>query len=167
MKILDNQRHLGSQMLKEQYLQCFGERASNAAALQAVVRDLINEGIPRKTLVGWAVDTGFSKGHAASVLSRIFVALGLRERKRGAGRKPSPAALELLDHVRSRYGENFLRVLYAACRAGRVQLSAARTPDETGQPRLKPNCASAISPDTRPVVRISVRRKRSASIIFK
>jgi hypothetical protein len=55
MKALKRQRRLSSQTLKERYLHYFGGRASNAVALQVVVRDLIGEGIPRKTLVAWAV----------------------------------------------------------------------------------------------------------------
>jgi hypothetical protein len=158
MKTINNRKRQGGKALKERYLQCFGVRANNAAALQDVVRDLIDKG---------AVEADFSKPHIASVLSRIFVALGLRERKKGAGRRPSPDALELLAHARSRYGENFLRVLYAACRAGKAQLAAASTPIETSQPHQKPNCTSTIRRATRPAKPSNGKRYRSTTITFK
>lgn len=166
MKTRYHEKNLSSHTLKEKYLQYFGVRADNAATLQNVVRDLIDEGVPRKTLVAWAEEADFSRPHIASVLSRIFVALGLRERKKGAGRKPSPAALELLAHARSRYGENFLRVLYAACRAGKVHLAAANASNGTSQPPVKPNCTSTIRRGTRPTGRSNGERDRSATMTF-
>jgi hypothetical protein len=131
VKTLDNGKYFGSQALKERYLQCFGERTNNVTKLQNVVRDLIDEGIPRQTLAAWAVEAGYSKGYVASLLSRILVSLGLRERKEGGGRKPSTFTLELLAHARSRYGEDCLKVLRAAWRTGKAQLAAANTPDKT------------------------------------
>jgi hypothetical protein len=162
-----NQGKPDSQALKERFLQCFGARANNATALQDVVKKLIDHGVPRKTLVAWAVEADFSRSHIASVLSRIFVALGLRERQKGAGRRPSPAALELLAHARSQYGENFLRVLYAACRAGKTQLAATNSQSETSQSSLKPNCASTIRRFIQPAGQSNGRRYPSTTITFK
>ena len=133
MKTLDHGKQLSPQALKERYLRCFGERTNNAALLQSVVRDLIHEGIPRQTLAAWAVEAGYSKGYVASLLSRVLVSLGLRERNKGAGRKPSLAALELLAHARSQYGEDLLKVMRAAWRAGKAQLAAAATRNETSE----------------------------------
>jgi len=165
MKTLNQKNHLGSKALKERFLQRFGVRANNAAALQEIIRELIETGTTRTTLLAWAVEAGYSRAHISSVLSRIFVALGLRERKKGAGRRPSSAALELLAHAQSRYGENFLRVLYAACRAGKAQLAAAAS-HETFQPPLNPNCTSTIRRATRPAGRTNGGRYRSANITF-
>ncbi len=83
---------MSSESLKEQYLQCFGARASNATMLQGIVRNLIKEGISRQTLVTWAVEAGYTKGYVSSLLSRVLVSLGLRQRKkeRDAGRRPPP-----------------------------------------------------------------------------
>jgi hypothetical protein len=133
MKTLNNRKHLRSQAFKERYLQCFGVRTNNAALLQSVVRDLIHEGISRQTLAAWAVEGGYSKGYVASLLSRILISLGLRERNKGAGRKPSLAALELLAHARSQYGEDFLKVMRAAWRAGKAQLATVTALNETSQ----------------------------------
>jgi hypothetical protein len=124
-KALKNRKPLGSELLKERYLQCFGVRANSATMLQGIVKNLIEEGVSRQTLVAWAVKAGYTKGNVSSLLSRILVSLGLRERKKGAGRKPSPAALELLAHAQSLHGEECLNVLRAAWRAGKAQLAAA------------------------------------------
>jgi len=94
---------------------------------------LLHERIPRQTLAAWAVEAGYSKGYVASLLSRVLVSLGLRERNKGAGRKPSLAALELLAHARSQYGEDFLKVMRAAWRAGKAQLAPAITLNETSE----------------------------------
>jgi len=152
MKALNHTKHLGSQALKERYLQCFGVRTNNSALLQSVVRDLIHEGIPRQTLAAWAVEAGYSKGYVASLLSRVLVSLGLRERNKGAGRKPSLAALELLAHARSQHGENFLKVMRAAWRAGKAQLAAATTPNETSERTSSLIVAPQLDgmPDSRP-----------------
>jgi len=124
MKALNNGKLARAGTLKKRYLQCIGTRAVNAAVLQDVVKDLIDSGISRQTLAAWATERGFSKSSIRSILSRIFVSLGLRERKKGAGRRPSSAALELAAHARSLYGESFVNVLRAAWRVGKAQLAA-------------------------------------------
>jgi hypothetical protein len=45
----------------------------------------------------------------------------LRKRRIGAGRKPSPDALDLLAYARAKYGEQTLKVLRAAWRLARAQ----------------------------------------------
>jgi hypothetical protein len=141
-KTLKNRKPLGS--LKERYLQCFGVRANSVATLQGVVRDLIEDGVSRRTLVAWAVEAGYSKGYVSSLLSRILVSLGLRERKKGAGRKPSPDALELLSYARSRYGENHLNVLRAAWRAGKERGKTTDTPDNANASGIMMTVASTF-----------------------
>lgn len=140
-KTLKNRKHLG--LLKERYLQCFGVRANNVATLQGIVRNLIEGGISRRTLVAWAIEAGYTKGYVSSLLSRILVSLGLRERKKGGGRKPSPDALELLSHARGRYGERWFNVLRAAWRAGKGQHhAAAKTADEASAVEVMTDLAS-------------------------
>jgi hypothetical protein len=60
-------------------------------------------------------------------LSRIFSAIGLRERRAGAGRKPSPDTLELLAHAQAKYGKRAVKVLRAAWRDGKAQMVASLT----------------------------------------
>jgi hypothetical protein len=109
---------LDREALKRKYLRCFGVRVINSTALQEAVQALIRQGVPRKTLVAWAVRQGTSKRAASTLLSRIFCALGLRERQAGAGRKASPEAVELLAHAHERYGEKCLKILRGALWAG-------------------------------------------------
>jgi hypothetical protein len=177
MKTLNHGKQLSSQVLKERYLQCFGVRTNNTTLLQGVVRDLIDEGVPRQTLVAWAVEAGYSKGYVSGLLSRILVSSGLRERQRGAGRKPSSATLELLAHARSCYGEDFLKVLRAAWRTGKAQLAVAKAPSETCprgflivDPQFqKPeaNYGAIIKRDTKPGGQSKGIRYRSTTITFK
>ncbi len=174
MKTLRNREPLGS--LKKRYLQCFGVRANNVATLQGVVRDLIEDGVSRRTLVAWAVEAGYTKGYVSSLLSRMLVSLGLRERKKGAGRKPSPDALSLLSYSRSRYGIKHLNVLRAAWRAGRAQYETADTSDETcvsgimmaaASPFQKPeaNCGTTIMRGARPTEQGHSGQYRSAATV--
>ncbi|HTV43101.1 MAG TPA: hypothetical protein VMF08_21230 [Candidatus Sulfotelmatobacter sp.] len=171
---LKNGKPLSS--LKKRYLQCFGARANNVATLQGIVRDLIEDGISRRTLVAWAVEAGYTRGYVSSLLSRILVSLGLRERKKGAGRKPSPHALELLSYARSRYGENYLNVLRAAWRAGKAHCETADSPDETSasgimmalaSPFRKPevNCGPTIRRGSRPAGQDHSGQYRSAATV--
>jgi hypothetical protein len=178
MKAPNHGKQLSSQVLKERYLQCFGVRANNVALLQGVVKDLLDGGVPRKTLVAWAVEAGYSKGYVSGLLSRILVSVGLRERRKGAGRKPSPATLELLAHARSRYGKDFLKVLRAAWRTGKAQLGATSASSETS-PRgssafvasqfQKPgtNYGAIIKRGTRPARQSKGTRFRSTTITFR
>ena len=95
---------LNRKALKAEYLGCFAARARGAQALLVVIKDLLGLGVVRATLFRWGVAAGYSQATVRSLLSRAFCRLGLRERKTGAGRKPSAEALELLAHARRQYG---------------------------------------------------------------
>ena len=118
-----------SNTLKQEFLRCFGLHLSNSTTLHGVVKDLISAGVSRKTLTIWAVEAGYAKASVSSLLSRIYSSLGLRDRRKGAGRKPSSAALELLAHAHDRYGESFLKVLRAAWRAGKARSATSTVSD--------------------------------------
>lgn len=159
--------------LKKRYLQCFGVRANNVTTLQGIVKDLIQKGVSRRRLVEWAVEAGYTKGYVSSLLSRILVSLGLRERKKGAGRKPSPDALELLSYARSRYRKNHLNMLRAAWRAGKTRGKTTDIPDAStsrimtaiASPfrRNKTNCGTTIRHGTRPAIAASISPATAAS----
>jgi hypothetical protein len=110
--------------LKEKYLAYFPVRSTDKEALREVIKGLVELGVSRDTLTTWAIQAGYSGAYVRSYLSRIFCALGLRERRVGAGRKTSPEALELLAYARNRYGDRFLKVLRAAGRAGKERMDA-------------------------------------------
>jgi len=139
MKTLNRKKRPDAAALKERYLECIGLTSVSTTALEGVVERLIGLGISRKTLVDWAVRKGYSRGSAANLLTRIFKALGLRERQPGAGRKPSRETLELLDYARVRYGKRYLEVFRAAWRTGKGQAKSgsgiiAPQSDAAGKP---------------------------------
>ena len=107
--------------LKARYLDCLAARTNSAHTLSEVIKNLLGLGVVRPMLLQWGVAAGYGKTTVRSLLSRAFCALGFRQRKVGAGRKPSPEALELLVQSRQRYGNRALRVLRAAYRAGKTQ----------------------------------------------
>ena len=125
MKTVNRIKRPDPAALKERYLECIGLTSVSTTALEGVVERLIGLGISRKTLVDWAVRKGYSRGSAANLLTRIFKALGLRERQPGAGRKPSRETLELLAYARIRYGKRYLKVLRAAWRTGKAMAESA------------------------------------------
>ena len=128
--------------LRKAYLQCFGIRATNATVLQDTVRGLMQQGVSRKTLMIWAVETGYAKKSVSSLLSRILCSIGLRERQMGAGRKHSPDALELLHHARSRYGLKYLKVLRATWRLGKSMSKSTIVAPQLQSPGN--NCSATI-----------------------
>ena len=170
---------LDRKALKQKYLDCFGARATNAETWRQTVMRLIEQGVTRGTLLNWAIDAGHPRITVSSVLSRILVALGVRERQPGAGRRPSPEALELLEHVRVRYGEQFLKVLHAAARAARtqreVEASQNKLPGNAHHAanaagisqRNKGHCASAIRRGGKPTSQPKHDRHPSLRAIFK
>lgn len=88
MKTPNGMKQRGAETLKEKYLRCFGVRTDNAAALQQIVKGLIDGGVSRKTLVGWAVQAGYTKGYVSSLLSRILL---FHRAERTAGRSGTQA----------------------------------------------------------------------------
>ncbi len=121
-----NAKEADRQALKGKYLECFNVRTTNATTWREVVTGLIDFGVSRDTLINWGEYAGYSRITVSSTVSRILCSIGLRERREGAGRKPSHDGLVLLDHAREQYGERALKVLRAAFRAGRAEAMAAR-----------------------------------------
>ena len=133
-----NAASLDWQALRKQYLAYFPVRSSNLTALKDAVGGLVALGIDRRTLTEWAVNAGYSPGYVRSLLSRIFCALGLRERRAGAGRKPSRPALRLFLYAWRQYGDDALTALRAAVRLAEAHRDE---PDQKEHPldsRVKP-----------------------------
>jgi hypothetical protein len=127
--------------LKAKYLDCFAARTSSAQTLPEVIKSLLQLGVVRATLFRWGIAAGYSRATVRSLLSRAFCALGLRQRRAGAGRKPCAGALELLAHSRRQYGSRALRMLHAAYRAGKTQ--DARRAKLSSRPIVAPQLDSA------------------------
>ncbi len=133
MKTLNGTKQPDAEALKAKYLKCFGVRANSALALQKIVKRLVQQGVSRDVLFIWAVNAGHPRTTVSSTLSRIFCALGLRTRKKGGGRKPSPDAIKVVEYVRGEFGERSLKVLYGAVREWKSQAAEA-TPTEPCAP---------------------------------
>jgi hypothetical protein len=133
------------QTLKRKYLECFDVRTTNAANWKRVVLGLIDCGISRETLVNWAVNAGHPKTTVSSTVSRVLCAIGIRDRRQGAGRKPSPEGIALLNHARCQYGDRCLKVLRAAIRAGKTSKDFIQNFSGEGeQERSENNCRATI-----------------------
>ncbi len=179
MKTLKKTKQPDAAALKERYLECIGITSVGTTALQSVVGRLISLGISRKTLVDWAVRKGYARGSAANLLTRIYKALGLRERQPGAGRKPSHDTLELLHYARVRYGERYLKVLRAAWWTGTAQAKSgagdfAPQPGIARKPTVAPpsrilgaNNVHIIRRNGDAIKRNSVSPRQSAARILK
>jgi len=116
--------NLGQHALKSRYQSCFRSRRAGEAKLPGIIQPLLRLGVRRQTLLRWAVESGCSESYARSLLSKILCALGLRQRRPGAGRKASREVLMLLAELRERYGDSYLRILRAAYREGKAQSSS-------------------------------------------
>jgi len=102
--------------LKEQFKDCLRRRSATTDSLPALTLASVRRGVSRATLARWGRECGLSKSYVSRLLSRIFVKLGLRRRRKGGGRRVSPGARELLALARRRYGRSFRSVLHSACR---------------------------------------------------
>ena len=115
--------------LKQKYLECFHVHAGNVTTWREVVTVLMDRGCSRALLVNWGMEAGYARTYVSEVLTRILCHTGHRERKKGAGRKPSTEVLALLAYSREHYGENFLNMLRAAWRTGQAQLPKNEVPN--------------------------------------
>jgi hypothetical protein len=110
-------------ILKQQYIDALASLCANGSSLRKIVTALIERGVPKRLLVDWAEEAGYSRSHIQSLLSRILCGAGQRERKPGAGRRVSAEALALLDYATTQFGENPAKHLRAAYRAAKAQQS--------------------------------------------
>jgi len=163
----DTYAGLSESELKGRFLECMKPRSLRSlAALAEIIRALVSRGARRQTLLRWAVESGCNKSYVRSLLSRIFVRLGLRVRRKGAGRKFSPEILELLADLRSRFGARYVQAARALCRA-------AESEAETQGLEIRPRRAESrrllqpeISPFTRSVLKQHDHPIMNTKLIF-
>ena len=91
---------------------------------------LIDIGVSRKTMVSWAVETGYSQTYIRSLLSKILRGLGQGERKPGAGRRVPQEALILRAIARNNFGQKAAKYLLAAYRLEKSETDAHRANNE-------------------------------------
>ncbi len=138
---------LDFERLKASYLECMGVCMGNRAkrnSLTQIVKELTAQGVCRCRLLEWAVEAGYGKRSASSLLSRIYCSLGLRERKTGAGPKHSAEALKLAAYAYRLCGKDFRNKLRAASKVSEEEIPA----DEAQIPgKASPLLRSSISPN--------------------
>jgi len=147
---------LDRRTLKRKYLECFNVRTTNAAAWHEVVTALVHAGVSRQLLVIWGVEAGYPRVTVTSLVSRTLCAIGLRQRRKGAGRKFSPDGVALYNYARRRYGERIVKVLRSALRVAQAKATEKRPFQESDlilrpvPKRLNNNCGTAIKRLTPP-----------------
>ena len=107
--------------LKSQYLDALAGVSRKTENLERSVRGLLAQGVSRQTLLSWGIAAGYAEGYVRAALGRILRPPN-RRRKKGAGPKTPPEALELLAYARERYAEKAIGFLYGAYRAGKPAL---------------------------------------------
>lgn len=108
--------------LKTKYLACL--RARSPLTLRQTVRSLTRAGVRRDLLLAWAVAAGHDRKYIAKVLSECLTALGLRQRRPGAGRRTAPPGLVLLAFARELFAGRERKSLRAAWRAAQGPVAA-------------------------------------------
>lgn len=61
MKTQNGMKRHGAGALRKEFLKRIGVRTTNAAALQGVVKRLIERGVSRDILVAWGVNAGYPR----------------------------------------------------------------------------------------------------------
>jgi hypothetical protein len=107
--------------LKERFLCCLGTFSTKAPSFRSVVQSLLLRGVHWKELARLATAHGHKDKYVRKLLSEILTDLGIRRRHPGAGRETPQQALLLLAYARSNYGEDAVKFLGAAHRAGRAE----------------------------------------------
>ena len=114
---------LSRKALKTQYLECL--EARSPSTLRQTVRGLLGCGVRRDLLLAWAVAAGHERKYVGKLLSECLTALGIRQRRAGAGRRTEPPALLLLAFAHDLFGNRERKCLRAAWRAA-TGVAAAR-----------------------------------------
>jgi len=92
-------------------------RPISSGALRQTVQALVRLGIRRELLLAWAVAAGHERKYVGKLLCECFSALGIRQRRPGAGRRTAPSALLLLAFAQELFGGKAGKCLRAARRA--------------------------------------------------
>ena|SRR5437867_4065540 len=112
------------QALKSQYLQGLGSITFALVPLRRIVDQLLQLGLTRKELIQWGVEAGYKKPYVRTLLSKLLIESGSRQRRKGAGPKIRQEALLIEAHVRQQYGSLTVKLLRAALRVAKANDAA-------------------------------------------
>jgi len=88
-------------------------------SLKAAVEAALKANVERSTMVGWAVDAGYSESWTRSLISKVLCDIGQRQNREGQGRETPREAIELAEALTSKYGDakKAKKILLAAYRS--------------------------------------------------
>lgn len=81
--------------IRERFIAALTVHCKAESTLSVIVAEMIQLGIDRDTAIEWGIDAGLSDGYVRSTVSRLFIALVGRVKRKGQGRKVSPNAVKL------------------------------------------------------------------------
>jgi hypothetical protein len=107
------------EQLKGEFVACLADISRPSGTLREVIVRLAGLGVERKEFVRWAVEAGYRKGYARTLLSKVLCDAGLRQRRRrrGAEMETPQEVLILIAFAREKFGARAGKLLRQAARA--------------------------------------------------
>jgi hypothetical protein len=133
-------------VIKADLIEGLGHVQSGGESIKPAVRRALAAGVHWRTLLAWATEAGYKQGYARQTLGQVLRELGIRRRKRGAGHKIPPRALQILAEIERMDGELAEKLLLAAYRAAKSRrLSRQERGAEPAEGRSSPEPAESAS----------------------
>lgn len=107
-----------SEDLTKTFIELVRSFPQKTTPLRQVVSELLARGIHWRELIRLAKAHSRNDKYVRKIISQILTDLGIRRRKQGAGRVTPPRALAILAEIRRQDGDDAVRLLGAAYRAG-------------------------------------------------
>ncbi len=102
--------------IKSRFITAAVEYGQAGAKLRELAQEARDDGFDRDDIKEWLKEAGYDDAYASRLTSSLFLEVGKRARKSGAGPAVSPEAVELAAYVAAKYGENALKTCRAAVR---------------------------------------------------
>lgn len=109
---------LTTETLTNTYIELVAAFPGKTASLRQIISELLARGIHWRELIRLAKVHSHKDKYVRKVISQILTDLGIRRRRPGAGRVTPPRALAILADIRRQDGDDAVRLLGAAYRAG-------------------------------------------------
>jgi hypothetical protein len=135
--------------IKADLIEGLGHVQTGGESIKPAVRRALAAGVHWKTLLAWATEAGYRHGYALQTLGQVLRELGIRRRKRGAGQKPPPRALQILAEIERADGELAEKLLLAAYRAAKAKRLSREEPEiEPAEDSPEPAGSTSLKCDT-------------------
>jgi len=107
--------------LTRTYIELISALSQKTTPLRQVIETLLERGVHWRELIRLAKAYSRNDKYVRQIISQILTGLGIRRRKPGAGRETPQRALAILADIRRQDGDDAVRLLGAAYRAGRAE----------------------------------------------